>query len=127
MPNDKFGNPFFHASKDGGYFYQQSDDPKNDDGVSEIDKDFTVKNGIITMKPNGPTSFSVGRNTKSFTDSIGGCDMDFGDTEKRGYAYKSNDVRDLEFKCLIRVKGIGDHGLSLSACTGHHSSSGCCQ
>jgi len=104
-----------------------SSDPESDDGISELDEDFSVKNGIITMKCNGPTSFSVGRNTKSFTDSIGGCDMDFKETAKRGYAYKENDVRDLEFKCLMKVNSIGDHGFSLSCCTGHHSSSGCCQ
>ena len=82
------------------------------------------------MKCNGATSFSVGKNGRGFSDSIGGCNMDFKATAKRGYAYKADDVRDLEFKVWMRIPSnlsSGHDGFSMSACTGHHSASGCCQ
>jgi len=107
-----------------------SDNPKNDDPIEGLDSDFSVSGNIITMKCNGATSFSVGKNGRGFSDSIGGCKMDFKATAKRGYAYKSDDVRDLEFKCWMRIPNnlsSGHDGFSMSACTGHHSSSNCCQ
>src|SRR6187431_2910158 len=105
---DKWDNPFFHKSKRNGYFYEMSNDPINDSGMDHLDKAFTVSNGIITMKPNGATSFGVGKNVRGFKDSIGGCDMNFEDTAKRGFAYKPDDVRDLEFKCLMQIDGLDD-------------------
>lgn len=127
MPTDKFGFPFFHPTKSGGYFYEESSNPKNDAPVEGLDQDFSVSGNVITMKCNGPTSFSIGKNGRGFSDSIGGCNMDFKATAARGYGYKKDDVRDLEFKCQMKINSIGAHGFSLSACTGHHSSSGCCQ
>lgn len=128
---DKFGIPFFHKSKPNGYFLEQQNDPTNQSGFDHIDSDFTVDsvNGIITMHPNGPTSFGVGRNIRDFTDCIGGCEMNFKDCVTRGYTFKPDDVRDLEFKCLMKVNNIGGHGISISCCTGHHDSSSavCCQ
>jgi hypothetical protein len=126
---DKFGIPFFHKTKADGYFYEMSDDPRNDAGMDHLDEDFDVSNGIITMHPSGPTSFGVGKNVRGFQDSIGGCDMDFKETAARGFAYKEDDVRDLEFKCLMKIDAIGNHGFSMSACTGHHDSDHdpCCQ
>lgn len=52
--------------------------------------------------------------------------MNFGDTEARGYIYKSNDPRDVEVKFIMGNVDIGDHGFSISGPTGKHSGSGCC-
>jgi hypothetical protein len=126
---DRFGIPYFHATKAGGFVYEMSDDPQNDQAMDHVDKEFTVANGVIRMKPAGPTSFGVGKNIRTFQDSIGGCKMNFKETAARGYASKPDDVRDLEFKCIMRITGIGDHGFSISGPTGHHDSSSdvCCQ
>jgi hypothetical protein len=126
---DKFGIPFFHKSKPNGYFLEQGMTPQSQPGFDHIDTEFTVNGDVITMKPNGPTSFGVGRNINGFKDAIDGCAMSFKKTAERGYSYKPDDVRDLEFKCLMNVKGIGAHGISISACTGHHDSAHkpCCQ
>lgn len=107
-----------------------SDSPKNDTPLEGLDSDFSTSGNIITMHCNGPTSFSVGKNGRSFSDSIGGCNMDFKATAKRGYSYKADDVRDIEFKCWIRVPSnlsSGSDGFSMSVCTGHHTGSNCCQ
>lgn len=107
-----------------------SDNPKNDNAIEGLDSDFSVSGNIITMHCNGPTSFSVGKNGRGFSDSIGGCNMDFKATAARGYAYKADDVRDLEFKCWMRVPNnlsSGHDGFSMSACTGRHTGSSCCQ
>lgn len=129
MPTDKFGQPYFYPNKSGGYNFEQSNNPKNDNAIEGLDSSFSVSGDVITMKPSGPTSFSVGKNARTFTDSIGGCNMDFKATAARGYAYKKDDVRDLEFKCLLQVNGLqsGHDGFSMSACTGRHTSSNCCQ
>ena len=130
MPFDKFGNNYFYPSKPGGFNYEMSDNPKNDTPLEGLDSDFSVAGNIITMKCNGATSFSVGKNGRNFSDSIGGCKMDFAATAKRGYAYKADDVRDLEFKCWMKVPNnlsSGSDGFSMSSCTGHHTSSNCCQ
>jgi hypothetical protein len=126
---DRFGITFFHKTKANGYFYEMSDDPANDTGIDHLDEDFTISNGIITMHPNGPTSFGVGKNIRGFEDAIDGCKMKFSDAASRGYIYKPDDVRDLEYKCLMKVNGIGGNGISISACTGHHDSENepCCQ
>lgn len=126
---DKFGIPYFHATKANGFNYEMSNDPQNDEAMDHVDTEFTVANGVITMKPAGPTSFGVGRNIRKFKDSIGGCGMSFRETAKRGFAAFADDVRDLEFKCLMDIKGIGSHGFSISTTTGHHDSSSkpCCQ
>ena len=52
--------------------------------------------------------------------------MDFAATAKRGYGYKADDARDIEYKCWMKVSGSID-GFSISICTGHHTSAGCCQ
>jgi len=130
LPFDKFGNPYFYPSKNGGYNYEQSNNPKNDTPIEGLDSDFSVSGNIITMKCNGATSFSVGKNGRGFTDSIGGCKMDFKATAKRGYAYKADDVRDVELKVHMKIPGnlsSGHDGFSLSVCTGHHSANNCCQ
>lgn len=117
---DKWGIPFFHKSKANGFFYEMSDNPQNDTALNFVN--ITANGGVLTMHPNGPTSFGIGKNIKGFKDSIGGCQMNFKETAARGYAYKPDDVRDLEFKTLANIKGIGDHGFSISCCTGHHKS-----
>jgi hypothetical protein len=130
MPTDKFGNPYFYPSKPGGHNFEMSDNPKNDNDIEGLDSDFSISGNIITMKCNGATSFSVGKNSRGFNNSIGGCKMDFTATAKRGYAYKADDVRDLEFKCWMRIPNnlsSGHDGFSMSSCTGHHSASNCCQ
>ncbi len=125
MPFDKFGNPLFFPSKSGGFFYEQSNNPKNDDNV-DWPSEMSFSGNIATMHPNGPTDFGIGKNIKGFSDSIGGCKMDFAATAKRGYGYKADDARDIEYKCWMKVTGSID-GISISTCTGHHSGSGCCQ
>ncbi len=126
---DRWGIPYFHATKAGGFVYEMSDDPRNDQAMDHVDKEFTVANGVIRMTPAGPTSFGVGKNIRKFKDAIGGCGMNFAETAKRGYAAFPDDVRDLEFKTIMRITGIGDHGFSISGPTGHHDSSSavCCQ
>ncbi len=127
MPADRFNIPFFYPSKAGGFFYQMSDNPKNDNNV-DWPSEMTFSGPIATMHPNGPTDFGIGKYIASFSDSIGGCNMDFDATQRRGYAYKADDARDVEIKCLAKFSGIdSESGFSISACTGHHSSSGCCQ
>jgi hypothetical protein len=92
--------------------------------MDHVDKEFTVMNGVITMKPAGPTSFGVGKNIRAFKDSIGGCKMNMKETAIRGFAFLPNDVRDLEYKVLAAIRNIGNHGMSISVCTGHHDSGG---
>jgi hypothetical protein len=130
LPFDKFGNNYFYPSKSGGFNFEMSSNPKNDTAIEGLDSDFSTSGNVITMHCNGATSFSVGKNARSFSDSIGGCSMDFAASAKRGYTYKADDVRDLEFKCWMRVPNnlsSGHDGFSMSACTGHHTSSSCCQ
>ena len=130
MPHDRFAIPFFYPSKPNGFFYEQEDNPKNSQ-FCDFSAEFSFPSaGVIKMSPNGPTDFGIGKNIKGFNDSIGLCKMDFKATAKRGYAYKADDVRDMEYKALIKVDGIsGDHGVSISVCTGHHATfkGGCCQ
>ena len=131
MPFDKFNIKYFHPSKAGGFFYQMSDNPRNDSGADfggGNDFDFPG-NGILVMNPNGPTDFGVGKHVRDFGDSIGGCNMDFGETAERGYAAFPDDARDIEFKALVEFDGISSgEGFSISACTGHHpTTEPCCQ
>jgi hypothetical protein len=130
LPFDKFGNPYFYPSKSGGFNFEMSDSPKNDSAIEGLDSDFSTSGNIITMHCNGPTSFSIGKNTRKFDDSIGGCSMDFKATAARGYAKFPDDVRDVEFKVWMRIPSnlsSGHDGFSMSVCTGHHTSSDCCQ
>ena len=103
-----------------------SDNPKNDNDV-DWPSEMSFSGAIATMKPNGPTDFGIGKNISGFSDSIGGCNMDFKATAKRGYAYKADDARDIEYKALMKVSGLGGNGFSISFCTGHHTGSNCCQ
>lgn len=125
---DKFGIPMWYASKPGGFFYESSDDPTDDDAFEAGDETKSSGNNTVTMKPNGPTNFHIGKNVKGFKDSIGGCGMKFPDAAGRGYAYKKDDVRDMEIKGVFKFD-IGSNGFSISVCTGHHASGGnaCCQ
>lgn len=128
MPIDKWGIPFFYPSSTRNpFFYQQSDNPKNDKYLGGKD-DLNFGSGEeFSMHINGPTSFYVQRDP-SFSDSIGGCNMSFADSEERGYTNNSNDLRDVEYKCLIKITGgDGDNTASISGPTGHHTSSNCCQ
>lgn len=128
MPEDRWGIPWFYASSiRNPFYYQQSDHPENDTNLGGKD-DINFGSGEeFSIHINGPTSFFVQRDP-SFNDSIGGCNMDFGDSEDRGYTHKPNDLRDVEYKCLIRVTGgDGDNTMSISGPTGHHTSSHCCQ
>lgn len=128
---DKFGNPNFYPLKAGGFEYYMSDNPKNDQAVDWPNEMSFPSAGIVRMSPNGPTDFSVGRNSREFAgnkNAIGGCNMDFEASAARGYIYKANDVRDIEMKALCKFNGsFGDNGFSLGVCTGRHNSSGCCQ
>jgi len=120
---------FFYPSKPGGYFYEMSNNPKSDPDV-DWPSNVSFSGGIVTMKPRGPTDFGIGKNIAGFSDSIGGCGMDFKATAKRGYSNKADDARDIEYKCWMRVPGNLDSqhdGLSISFCTGHHTGSNCCQ
>ena len=84
--------------------------------------------GSFVMEPQGATDWGIGKNITSFTDSIGGCDMDFADTAARGYAFRADDVRDFEFKFIAQFDGIASgNDLSISARTGHHTGDDCCQ
>ena len=76
---------------------------------------------VITMKPDGPTSLGVGKYVRTYQSDIGGADMKFSDLEQRGYMYKQDDVRDLEYKCIMKIQGLGEHGFSMSSTTGRHS------
>ena len=128
MPVDKFGQAFIKPSKVGGFFYQQEDNPQNSNFVDWPDEMSFPGNGIVRMEPDGPTDFGVGKNVSGFSDSIGGCNMDFSATQSRGYAYKADDARDVEYKAIIRFEDIDpDEGFSISFDTGHHTDDGCCQ
>jgi hypothetical protein len=123
---DKFGIPFFHKSKPNGFFYEMSDDPKNDEAFEELDEHYTVTNDgthtVVTMHPDGATSMGVGKYIRTFQDDIGPADMSHADLEKKGYMYKEDDVRDLEYKCVVRIKGLQKgNGFSISSTTGRHS------
>src|SRR5215510_13452345 len=128
---DKWGNKFFHPSKVGGYFFQMQDNPKSQMGIVFSNGKFDFPGGgVIQMNPEDTTTFSVGRNVNGFTDSIGGCAMDFMHTEHRTYAYKENDVRDIEYKFWVKVDATDDgEPLNISGPTGHHPSNteNCCQ
>ena len=107
-----------------------SDNPKNDQYADWPEEAEFNSGGVVSFDPSGPsTDFGLGKNIKSFTDSIGGCDMDFAQTAERGYAYKADDARDVEIKIIVKAEDIGDDGISVSACTGHHKASdrSCCQ
>jgi|GEM_PF-6599469 len=123
---DKFGIPQFHPTKAGGFVYESSDDPVKDDPFESGSETKTSGNNEVTMKPNGPTNFHLGKNARGFKDETGGCGKHFKDWEGKGYAYKSDDVRDIELKGVFYFN-IGSNGFSISACTGHHSGSNCCQ
>jgi len=138
MPVDKWGHPFFYPTKTSAgvtgsgtaWFVQQSNDIRKDswfDGSGDI-TNVNTTSGSWTVHFSGPTSVAFGRHNDTFTDSIDGCNMDFSRTALRGYAYKSDDPRDVEIKFLMRVtKGSSDSGLSIGGPTGHHTSSECCQ
>src|SRR4030095_348238 len=128
MPEDRWGIPYFYASTTRNPFhYQQSDHPSGDTFLGGKD-DINFGSGEeFSIHINGPTSFYVMRDP-SFTDSIGGCNMNFAPWASRGYTNKPNDLRDVEYKCLIKIEGgDGQNTLSISGPTGHHTSSHCCQ
>jgi DNA-binding beta-propeller fold protein YncE len=127
---DKWGQLKFYRLKPGGFEYYMEDNPKSSkyaDWGSGGDVTFDG-GGVITMHPNGPTDFGIGKNISGFSDSNGGCSMNFKDTAAKGYSWKQDDARDIEFKAVIKFSNIdNDDGFSISACTGHHTGSGCCQ
>ena len=72
MPSDKFGIPYFYPSKAGGFNYEMSDNPKSDSNVDwPSGGEMTFSGNTVTMHPNGPTDFGIGKNISSFSDSIG--------------------------------------------------------
>jgi len=104
------------------------DNPQSSNYVDWPDEMDFPGGGVVVMNPNGPTDFGIGKYAASFTDSIGGCDMSFTDTAARGYAYKADDPRDVEYKFICTFEGIDPgNGMSISARTGHHTSDNCCQ
>src|SRR5215813_12611239 len=106
MPNDKFGTPFWYASKPGGFFYELEDSPQNSNFVDWPDEMSFPGNGQVVMEPSGPTDFGIGKYASSFSDAIGGCDMSFTDTAARGYSFKADDARDIEYKFIASFEGI---------------------
>ncbi len=127
MPNDKWGLPFFYPPKSGGFSWFQKDDIKQDEHY-ESDEVTSSGGGSFTIHFNGPTAGAI-YTDRAFenTNSIGGCNMDFAATEKRGYIYKPNDPRDVEIKFIVNFgSGFSDNGFSVSGPTGSHSGSGCC-
>lgn len=124
---DRFGIPMWYASKSGGFFYESSDTPTNDDAFEAGSETKTTGTNTVTMKPSGPTNFHLGKNVQGFTDETGGCGKHFKDWEGAGYAWKKDDVRDMEIKGVFKFD-IGSNGFSISCCTGHHKSGPpCCQ
>ena len=124
---DKFGIPYFHPLKSGGFAYESSDDPKSDDPFESGNETKTTGTNEVTMSPNGPTNFHLGKNARKFKDSIGGCKLKFPDAEGRGYAAFKDDVRDVMIRGLFWFD-LGSNGFSISACTGHHTTpKPCCQ
>jgi hypothetical protein len=131
---DRFGIPFFHESKANGFFYEMSDNPKNDQAMDVLDEHYTVSTEtgtgatVITMNSDGATSLGIGRHVREDEDSIGGCDQKFNEVEQLGHTYKPDDVRDLEYKCIMKVKDLEEHGFSMSSTTGKHTNpKPCCQ
>src|SRR5262245_10699401 len=129
MPTDRFGIPYRYPSKPNGFNYEMSDNPKSDNYVDWPSEMSFPGGGVVKMSPNGPTDFGIGRHVPAFLSDncIGGCGMDFPSTAQRGYAYKADDARDVELTCLAKFDIPSGNGFSISACTGRHSSSGCCQ
>ena len=128
MPLNRFGIQDFYASKVGGFNYEMEDDPENSNYVDWPAEVSFNGNGTFVMEPNGPTDFGVGKNISSFTDAIGGCDMDFADTVSRGYMFRADDPRDIEIKAIMQFDGIeSGNDLSISTRSGHHTSDNCCQ
>jgi hypothetical protein len=124
---DKFGIPKWYPTKSGGFEYFSSDTPTNDDAFEFGNETKTTGTNEVTMSPNGPTNFHLGKNVKGFKDSIGGCSLSFPEAAARGYAYKKDDVRDIEIKGVFKFN-IGSNGFSISVCTGHHTTpKPCCQ
>ncbi len=127
MPNDKWGLKMFYPTKPGGFVWFQKDDIKQDSHY-ESDEVTSSGGGSFTIHFNGPTAGSI-YTDRAFedTNSIGGCDMNFDATEKRGYIYHSNDPRDVEIKFIVNFgSGFSDNGFSVSGPTGKHSGSNCC-
>jgi hypothetical protein len=127
MPEDQWGHPHIYPSKSGGFTYEQSNNILDDDHFNGEGDVTEESNGEWTFETDGPTSVQIFKNSDS-AQSIGGCDMDFGDTVTRGYGYKSDDPRDIEITLEIKFQEAGsDNGFAIEGPTGRHSGDGCCQ
>lgn len=126
MPFDKWGLKLFYPDKSGGFSYFQSDDILKDSTFSGEGHVTNSGGGVWTMSTSGPDAVQIGKNSTSASD-IGGCNNNFDDNVKRGYAYKADDPRDIELKFLVKFVDSGsDNGFAIEGPTGPHSSSGCC-
>jgi len=125
MPEDPFGMPYWHPTKNGGFEFFGTD-LANQDNFEDSGNGTFVDNNQFNMVTDGPTSCFITRNP-GFTETDAGCNEDFGDNESRGFAYKSTDLRDIEMKMIVDIDG-GAHGFSISGPTGRHksNSSPCC-
>jgi hypothetical protein len=126
MTTDKFGNPDFYPSKQGGFKWELSSDP-NEDRYFRPDE---------TVIDNGDGSFSFA-STEGLRPSLVrdtswdkiGCDMDQSHAEHNGFGWKADtDFRDVEFKFWAKISGgTVDKFMSPEMVTGRHSAEPCCE
>src|SRR6185503_6346413 len=123
MPLDKWGLPFLYPTKKDGFTWFQEADINDDDYWDESADDSGAYQ--FTMNFSGPTSGTIHVPPQFIADNaIGGCNMDFADSEARGYTYKSTDLKNFELKFIMDTDLDG--GFSASQTAGKHSGSGCC-
>jgi len=120
VPVDKWNYPMIYQRKAGGFMYELSKDPNNDDFFDAIVK-MTESDGgwkwanTDSIRPKGCRDPNF--------DGIG-CDMDQGTAHKNGFGWKkATDFRDLEFKCALKVNdsGGGQNDFTLQVVTGRHT------
>lgn len=130
LTKDKFGYPIIMVRKSGGFGYELSSDPNNDNFF-----DSPVK-----MNKNGDGSWSFANYDSirpeghriPYNGQIG-CDMNQTDAEAKGYGYKkATDLRDIEFKFAVKVtaggSGLWDSDITIQGPTGRHTNpQPCCE
>lgn len=131
MAIDKNGMEDIYPKLSGGYvFVMDNSDPDKDNHFQpggSVDKFVSKGSGWWGVDDPGQVRLSI-KKFPEFEDSIDGCNLDFKETDKRGYAYKKGDFRDIEVKMLLDVRSLDEHVL-IGGPTGHHpsDSSPCCQ
>ena len=111
-----------------GFKYEQSanilDDENHFNGEGDVKG---ASNFTWTMETSGPTSVQIFKHSDS-ADSIGGCDMNFSETYKRGYGYRKDEPQNVEVTFLMKfLDSESDNGFAIEGPTGRHSGDGCCQ